>query len=110
MTGKNPNWRLLALISIFSIFVLVGEVVLPFSQAIDSWFLIIWVLVFYGIVGTWVTRERNALEQQPAPRDCIGRRIMEPDEVEIPEPASKRSNVPFATRPVHRRTTGNVEC
>jgi hypothetical protein len=87
-----------------------GEIFLPFSKATDSWFLLIWVLLFYALVGAWITSERNTLDQLPAPRDCIGRRIIEADDAKIDELTSERAHVPFDIRSVHVQSPGNVEC
>lgn len=77
MKRNKPHWGSLASIGLISTAILVEEIHLPFSTAVDSWLLGLWVLLFYGAVAMWVTRNREMLEREPEPRDCVGRPIIE---------------------------------
>lgn len=77
MKRNKPYWGSLASIVLISGAILVEEIHLPFSTAVDSWLLGLWVLLFYGAVAMWVTRNREMLEREPEPRDCVGRPIIE---------------------------------
>lgn len=77
MKLNKPHWGSLASIVLISGAILVEEIHLPFSTAVDSWLLGLWVLLFYGAVAMWVTRNREMLEREPEPRDCVGRPIIE---------------------------------
>lgn len=77
MKRNKPHWGSLASIVLISGAILVEEIHLPFSTAVDSWLLGLWVLLFYGAVAMWVTRNREMLEREPEPRDCVGRPIIE---------------------------------
>ena len=77
MKRNTPHWGWLASIGLVSGGLLVEEINLPFSPAVDSWLLGLWVLLFYGAVAIWITRNREMLEREPEPRDCVGRPIIE---------------------------------
>lgn len=77
MKRNKPYWGSLASIVLISGAILFEEIHLPFSTAVDSWLLGLWVLLFYGAVAIWVTRNREMLEREPEPRDCVGRPIIE---------------------------------
>jgi hypothetical protein len=79
MSRKKPKWLALALIGLLSAIILIEEMRLPFSAAADSWLILAWVLLFYGALAVWISRNREALERQPGPRDCVGRQIMDID-------------------------------
>lgn len=77
MNRNKPNWGSLAFIVLVSGSILVEEIRLPFSTAVDSWLLGLWVLLFYGAVAIWITPNREMLEREPEPHDCVGRPIIE---------------------------------
>ena len=77
MNRNKLHWGSLASIVLVSGAILVEEIRLPFSTAVDSWLLGLWVLLFYGAVAIWITRNREMLEREPEPRDCVGRPIIE---------------------------------
>ncbi len=73
---KKPRWLSLALIGLLAVGVMVEEVRLPFSSSVDAWLLGLWVLLFYGAIAIWISRNREALEQEPEPLDCAGQPII----------------------------------
>jgi hypothetical protein len=64
---------------------------LPFSPATDSWLIGIGVLLFYGIIASWIRRNRAALEREPEPLDCVGRPIVVNDPPELDAPPEVRN-------------------
>lgn len=80
--NQKPNWRSLFLIGLASGAALAAEHYLALPAAADTALLVIWVLLFYGTIGAWLSRNRESLERQPAPRDSVGRPIFDNDEVE----------------------------
>lgn len=110
MTRTMPNWRMLALISFGSILVLVIEARLPISVKYDTWLLIVWILLFYGFISAWITREIDALEHLPEPRDCVGRLIMNLEDTGLDEPTDEQGQSIISTRLIGRQRGGNVEC
>lgn len=84
--NRIPEWSSLIEIGLAFGALLVVEQRLPFSPAADMWLLIGWAFLFYGSIGHWISRNQTALEQQPAPRDCVGRPIIECDPVGEFEP------------------------
>jgi hypothetical protein len=95
MTSQiKPRWLVLALIGFVFAAALVEEARLPFSPAADAWLVGIGVLLFYGTVAMWVSRNREALEREPPPLDLVGRPIFDSGASEfeaIPESRGPRS-------------------
>ena len=85
MRNQKVQWSSLAEIGFVFGAALVVEIRLPFSQGADSWLLILWVLLFYGAVGVWLSANGAALEREPRPVDCVGRPILDPDGAEVAE-------------------------
>ena len=75
----KPRWNSLSLIGLILGAALLWEVRLPLSPAGHSWLVGLWVLAFHGILASWITANRQALEQAPRPRDMIGRPVIELD-------------------------------
>ena len=110
MTHRLPHWKMLALMGIGSILFLVAEARLPLSAKSDMWLQIVWLLFFYGLVTIWITRESDALEQMPEPRDCVGRLIMNLEDTGLDEPTDEQGQSIVSTRLIGRQRGGNVEC
>lgn len=110
MIRKKPSWKALALIGIISIFALIEEAWLPLPATVDSWMLLVWVMLFYGMIGTWITHESEALENQPEPLDCVGRRILDVDAYGLDEPPTEMVEIPSHSSTFPRQTGVNAEC
>lgn len=78
MTRKNtPRWRRLDLIMLVFVAGLVAESLLPISPVINALLIGLWVLICYGAAAIWIMLNRESLEREPQPLDCIGRPIID---------------------------------
>lgn len=100
---RKPYWKALVLIGVVFAVALVMEAPLPFSPSADAWLLVFWVLLFHGAIAVWITQNRDALEREPQPLDCIGRPIIDNGASEFEaEPDNHPSPVYGATRSLNR--------
>jgi hypothetical protein len=95
----KPRWNSLTILGLMMGMALLWQVRLPLSPAGHSWLLGLWVLLFYGATALWMAANREAMEQAPAPRDVIGRPIIdvdapEPEQFAVKEPQT--ANQPLA--------------
>ncbi len=103
---KKPRWLSLARIGLVSMAVLVEEIRLPFSSGVDAWLLGLWVLLFYGAIAIWISRNREALEQEPAPLDCVGQPITDMDVTRSDEFEGRQA---LPSSPARPRSLGQLE-
>lgn len=75
---KKPRWNWLALVGLVFGIGLVVEGRLPFSPAADAWLLGFGVLLFYGAITIWIEGNRDALDWEPQPLNCVGQPIFDP--------------------------------
>lgn len=100
---RKPYWKVLVLIGVVFAIALVMEARLPFSPSADAWLLVFLVLLFHGAIAAWIAQNRDALEMEPQPLDCIGRPIIDNGASEFEaEPDNHPSTAYGATRPLNR--------
>jgi hypothetical protein len=89
---KQPQWQSLVWIGLAGTSAIVAETLLPFSPATDTWWLLLWVVAFYGAMALWIRRNEEALEQAPPALDCVGRPIIDDGALAFSaEPGSQHS-------------------
>lgn len=76
-TNKKPLWRTLTVIGLLGGAGLFAAARLPLGSAAQTRVLLLWVALFYGVVGAWIRRNSDALEGEPPAQDSVGRPVID---------------------------------
>jgi hypothetical protein len=101
-TRKKPTWRNMFLIGFAGLGALYIEAQLPAGATIYTLLLLAWVVFFYGALAMWVQANREALEREPRPRDCVGQPIIDEDAPEREAKPRQKLESPAVQLPVTR--------
>ena len=74
---RKPIWRALAVVGLMGGAGLYIAARLPLGGAAQTWLLLLWVGLFYGVVAAWIRRNSAALDTAPPARDSVGRPIID---------------------------------
>jgi hypothetical protein len=99
-SNKKPTWRITFLVGFVGVGALFVEPQLPLGATTHTLLLLAWVMVFYGALAIWVKANREALEREPQPRDCVGRSIIDVDAPEREAKARPKPENPAVQLPV----------
>lgn len=77
VTRQKPVWHALIVVGLLGMAGLGVMAWLPLGSTAQTWLLLVWVGLFYGVVAGWIRRNSEALDSAPPALDSAGRPVID---------------------------------